>query len=101
MKNLKRFVSFAIIAVMVFGILAGCGKKEVKTNTGELEPVTLKCYIVGDLDPNKDVVLENLNNMLKEKINATLDIVEIPWSDYKKKYSLILASGENIDLIYT
>lgn len=101
MKNLKRFVSFAIIAVMVIGILAGCGKKEVKTNTGELEPVTLKCYIVGDLDPNKDVVLENLNNMLKEKINATLDIVEIPWSDYKKKYSLILASGENIDLIYT
>ncbi len=101
MKSLKKVICLALAAVTVFGALAGCGKKEVKTNTGDLEPVTLKCYIVGDLDPNKDAVLENLNNKLKEKINATLDIIEIPWSDYKKKYSLILASGENIDLIYT
>lgn len=99
--KLKKVLCLFVAAVILIGMFAGCGKKNEQASSGELEPVTLKCYIVGDLDSNKDVVLENLNKKLKEKINATLDIVEIPWSDYKKKYSLILASGENIDLIYT
>ena len=98
---MKKAVSILLVAIMLIGLFGGCSQKAGQTADGELAPVTLKCYIVGDIDQNKDVVLENLNNKLKEKINATLDIVEIPWSDYKKKYSLILASGENIDLIYT
>lgn len=102
MKKFTRILCLVLALITMAATMSGCKEKKVSTtNPGELEPVTLKCYVVGDIDPNKDKVLENLNKKLQAKINATLDIVEIPWSDYKKKYSLILASGENIDLIYT
>lgn len=101
MRKFTRTIC-CLLALAFAAAAGGCvTQTEKRSDSGELEPVTLKCYVVGDLDPNKDLVLDNLNSLLTEKINTTLDIVEIPWSDYKKKYSLILASGENIDLIYT
>lgn len=103
MKNkFVRILSLLVVLCLALGIFAGCGKtKEVATNDGELPFVKLKCYVVGDMSIGSDEVLANLNTMLKEKINAELEVIELSWSDYKSKYSLVLSSGEPIDLIYT
>lgn len=65
------------------------------------EAKELVVYVIGDEPVAADAVEEALNEKLQEKINTTIDISYIPMSDYTQKYSLLLASGENIDLIYT
>ena len=61
---------------------------------------TIHITILGD--PPKDFpdVLAAANEYLKP-FHTELDFTFWAWSDYKKLYSLQLASGENIDLIFT
>ena len=61
----------------------------------------LVMYVIGDEPVIADEVEAALNEKLEEKLNCTLDISYIALSDYSQKYSLLLASGENIDIIYT
>lgn len=61
----------------------------------------LVMYVIGDEPVAADEVEEALNAKLEEKLNCTVDINYIALSDYTQKYSLLLASGENIDIIYT
>ncbi|MDO4284560.1 MAG: extracellular solute-binding protein [Eubacteriales bacterium] len=61
----------------------------------------LVVYVIGDEPVAADSVEEALNERLKEVLNTTVDVNYISLSDYAQKYSLLLASGESIDLIYT
>ncbi|CAK4836596.1 unnamed protein product [Aphanomyces euteiches] len=45
-------------------------------------------------------VLAALNVKLKKDINATLEVNYIGWGDVASKYPLILAAGENVDIVY-
>lgn len=65
------------------------------------KPVELVMYYIGDKPEDEDLVLEEINKILKEKINATLVLKSISFSDYNTKYALTIAGGESIDLIYT
>lgn len=65
------------------------------------EAKELVMYVIGDEPVAADEVETKLNEKLKEKLNCTVDINYIALSDYAQKYSLLLASAENIDLIYT
>lgn len=61
----------------------------------------LVMYVIGDEPAAADAVSKALNEKMEEKLNTSISINYIPLSDYTQKYSLLLASGENIDLIYT
>ncbi|BCJ97079.1 DUF3502 domain-containing protein [Anaerocolumna chitinilytica] len=65
--------------------------------------VTVKMLVLGD--PPKGGadkrVLEQLNKIFKEKLNAELDIQWIEWNNYATKYQMELVSGSDIDLIFT
>ena len=65
------------------------------------EPVELVMYFIGDKTEDEELVLSEINKILKEKINATLTLKNMSLSDYGTKYALTIAGGENIDLIYT
>ena len=64
------------------------------------EHLDLKMYVIGDEPVMADAVEDAANEILEEKANVTLDINYIALSDYTTKYSLLLASGEDIDIIY-
>ena len=74
-----------------------------KTYNGQdvSEPVELVMYYIGDKTEDQDKVLEEVNKILQEKINATLVLKNMSASDYTTKYSLTIAGGETIDMIYT
>lgn len=82
---------------------ANVGENETKEYYGNdiSEKKELIMYVIGDEPAIADQVEEALNEKLLEKVNAVVDINYISLSDYQQKYSLLLASGENIDLIYT
>jgi ABC-type sugar transport system, periplasmic component len=63
--------------------------------------VKLKMYLIGDKPKDFDLVYGEVNKLLKEDINATLDASFLSWSDWKQKYPLLFASGDDFDLIFT
>lgn len=105
----KKLVSVFLAATMVASVLTGCGGSAsnetaaVSSETGEVDTskeVNLVMYVVSDRPAGQDVIDENINKILKEKLNTTLTINWIPWSDYANKYPLLFSSGEVFDLVY-
>jgi len=129
MRNLYRKISIVIAVVMTFALfITGCGQSTQQsdqanattnavTSSGPSEPsgtpeqpddgidtskyVVLKAYMLGDKQEDHDLVWGEINKGLKEKINATVEVNLIGWGEYEEKYPLVLASGEDFDLIYT
>lgn len=125
MKKAKRWMAAALATTLSAAMLAGCGgggntsggsqasssggldtdasQESGMTYNGQdvSEPVELVMYYIGDKPEDEDKVLEQINALLKEKINATLSLKSMSMSDYNTKYSLTLAGGENFDMIYT
>lgn len=123
MKKTKKLLALLLAGVMSLTILGGCGTGKTEgeatapvgssqqegnaegtlTYNGQdvSEPVELVMYYIGDKTEDEDLVLEEINKILKEKINATLVLKNMSLSDYSTKYALTIAGGESIDLIYT
>lgn len=126
----KKLVSFLLAGVMVFS-LAACGSTPKETITEEkptgttapVEPnkegedstdntskidtsefVKIVYMTTGDPKDNgaTEAMLVELNKILKEKVNAELEIYYIGWTDYLANYNLTLAQMDgSIDLVGT
>ena len=103
----KRMIAIALSTVMVSGAMVGCGSNTASkggtftSGVGTDEEVELKMYLIGDKPADFDEVYGQVNKIMKEEINATLDVNFISWSDVATKYQLLFQSGENFDLIFT
>ena len=96
---MKKFVKILALLtacsfVMMFGMAAFA---EVDTS----EFVTIKMVVLGNppASGQDKVVQEAWNTVLKEKLNAHLELQWVEWADWYTKYNLLLASGESLDLI--
>ena len=66
------------------------------------KPVTLTFYNLGDIPADMQKVQDEANSKyFKPLLNCTVNFDFLSWSDYKTKYDLILAGGDQVDLIYT
>lgn len=63
------------------------------------ERVDLVFYVMGDAPQDEKAVEDALNEILLERLNATIDFQFSTWTDFQQKYSLEMTSG-NADLIY-
>ncbi|MDF2541302.1 MAG: extracellular solute-binding protein [Herbinix sp.] len=63
------------------------------------ERADLVFYVMGDAPTDEQVVEDAINEILLEKINATVDFQFSTWTDWSQKYNLELTSGA-ADLIY-
>lgn len=101
MKKLLAMV-LAIAMILSMAACGGSGKGN-KTESGKLDTskeVEVVMYFISDRPAGQDIIDENMNKIFKEKLNCTLKVNWIPWSDYKNTYNLLLSSGESVDLIY-
>ncbi|MFV0344007.1 MAG: ABC transporter substrate-binding protein [Anaerocolumna sp.] len=119
----KKILSMILVLSMFVVLLTGCGSKSDdggnSTDTGVTNgadsedggetfngvdissPVTLKMYLLGDRTADFDKVYDEVNKILKEKLNATIEVEFLSWSEHDTKYSLLFAGSENFDLIFT
>ncbi|MDR1914307.1 MAG: ABC transporter substrate-binding protein [Clostridiales bacterium] len=58
-------------------------------------------YAVGTKGSDHEKVVELASNRMKELINTTFEVEIIPLSDFQTKYPLVLAGGEDVDIIMT
>lgn len=65
------------------------------------ETVTVKWLVPADSQKDLDMVMEDLNKKLVEKINVKLELETILQSEYADKVQLASSSGEDFDLMFT
>ena len=73
---------------------------ETYANTNLKKDYTVTMYLIGD-KPNDWPRVEALINDYLEPFNTKLAPTFMSWSDYQTMYSLGLAGGEQVDLIFT
>jgi putative aldouronate transport system substrate-binding protein len=128
MKKKRRLVSIILALTMIL-TMAGCGSKSAVESLNEAAPaettdnstaaetpaaaeetteaaaldtserVDLVFYVMGDAPVDEIAVEDALNEILLEKVNATIDFQFSTWTDFQQKYSLELTAGQ-ADLIY-
>lgn len=120
MKRKNRIMSLVLALMMTVGmVLAGCASKtdtpnstssstpeatakpEVTEKVEEVKPVKLVWYIRSAEPKNMASVMEKANEIIKDKINATLEFKFINPGDYEKKMQLVMSSGEEYDISFT
>ncbi len=123
MVNSKRLlVSFLIICLTFTMVLAGCGNnsandKEPTPSTGnsntpstepakeaeaELEPVTLKWFIMGEKREDTTMVFDHFNERLQEYLpNTKVEFELVPQPEFADRWELAAAAGEKFDLAWT
>lgn len=65
------------------------------------EEVTLKMVLIGSKPADYDAVFGEINKLLKEKINTTIETEFLDWSDWASKYPLKFAANDDFDLVFT
>ena len=73
---------------------------ETYANTDLSKNYTVNMYLIGDRPTDWDKV-EALVNEYLQPFNTQLSTTFMSWSDYQTMYSLTLAGGSNVDLIFT
>ncbi|MGZ7444642.1 DUF3502 domain-containing protein [Paenibacillus sp. TH7-28] len=127
MKKVRKKATFLLAMVLALTtLLAACGggggNKAASENTSGAgasnntaanaataadgsadlsQEVKLKMLLIGGKPTDYDEVFGKLNELLKEKINATVEAEFLDWSDWTQKYPLKFAADENFDIAYT
>ncbi|MCT1398427.1 extracellular solute-binding protein [Paenibacillus sp. p3-SID867] len=106
-KSKRKFLVTALLGLAI--ALSGCsgsgGGASVPGDAGEtgdpsLEPVTLEVVIPGAKGANYDEVLAEVNKRLKAEINTQVKFTFVDFADLNQKTNVMLASGENVDLMF-
>lgn len=118
-KAVKGLCLVMIMAFIVTIALAGCGSNNTTTSQTttssapapseasaastqeKLPPVDLNWYLPASPQKDTDLVSEELSKYTKEKINATIKINFVDWGSWFDKFPVLLASGENVDIMFT
>lgn len=94
----KKLMWLLVSLIPVFLVVAGCGKKEAEASKDGITKITW--YMAGDESKDHEKVVEEVNQYLREKVNAEIDIKMIGFGDYEKKMQVIISSGEAYDISY-
>ncbi|MDR1570662.1 MAG: ABC transporter substrate-binding protein [Oscillospiraceae bacterium] len=102
---MKRFLSIALalmLTTLAFGA-ASLAEGEANPWAGfdTSKEVNLIFYVVGTKGNDHERIVELANERMKQLINTTVEIEVIPLSDFQTKYPLVLAGGEDVDIIMT
>lgn len=124
MKKMKRVLALAVAMLMVIFALSACGTAKepaaseaatadnaaaVSTASEATAPgtpdiskeVTLKWMYHGSTVTNDSDVMQKINEYLKDKINAKLEMIWCGWGDFDNRVQLAINGGDAIDIYFT
>jgi len=65
------------------------------------QPLTLIAYMLGDLHPDGQMIIDRVNDILKTTINATIEWRYLSWGEHGTRYPLLFTSQDDFDIIFT
>ncbi|MDF2722241.1 MAG: transporter substrate-binding protein [Paenibacillus sp.] len=105
--------SALLVSLASVFIASGCSKSESQDaskqsgSTGDkqeqtLKPVKLKYYFYGAAKPGDQAVYDEMNKILQQKLNTTVEFMKIPNNgDYTQKMTIMINAQEEFDLAFT
>ena len=120
--NQKKLLALLVVGAMACSSLVGCGSNESSKENSSAEkevikessqqkteeskevkedPVVVTWCVRGEEPEDHDLVMESLNEDLREKINVELNLQWIADGEYDDRMKLMINSGEDFDLCYT
>ncbi|KQX64879.1 MULTISPECIES: ABC transporter substrate-binding protein [unclassified Paenibacillus] len=120
MAYTKKLAKLSLASLFVMGtVLTACGTKDASptpstsatpqastsaTSSNGIDTskeVKLKMVLLGSKPKAFDEVYGEVNKIMKQKINATLDVSFLDWGEYQQKYPLMFAANEDFDLVFS
>lgn len=110
----KRMLALSLSAAMLAGMTACGGEKGTSsssssevTENGEIDTSShevINMLVLGNKPTNGrlETMMEKLNEVLTEKVNAELELTYVEWADWQTQYNVQLLSGDSsMDIITT
>lgn len=96
----KQIVTATLAASLLLGG-AGCGKHTNNLNEGKYPVVTW--YLIKPLEnmSSEEIIEEEVNKILREKVGAELDLKLVDSGSWAEKMNLVITSGEKFDILMT
>lgn len=97
-KFLVLFLVFVVVSTV--SVMAG-GGSESATSGSLSEFVDVNYLMMGNVPSNGQLELAEAewNKILKDRLNCSMSISWVEWADWLTKYNLLMATGENLDLV--
>ncbi|WP_133014311.1 ABC transporter substrate-binding protein [Clostridium cuniculi] len=96
--KIKKLIALATTALVGASIFAGCSSTATSKKS---DVVTLKWYTIGAEPKDLQLVEDEANKYLEEKIGVNIDMNFIDYGEYSQKLGVIINSGEAYDLAFT
>jgi putative aldouronate transport system substrate-binding protein len=118
-KLVKVLVFVLVIALLPALMLTACGQNNgakdestassqattaatsQESTQAQLNPYELAYYYAGPAQADQQAVQDELDKLLKERINATIVLNRSNFSEFTNKMNVMLATGEKVDLCFT
>src|SRR3954454_1994150 len=107
MNWFKASTRCLLIALSAILVLAGCSSKESSTSNNDGtnskdQPYQINmAYITFTKIDDLPLVQDEINKIVKKKINATVKLVPINGANYQQQSNLMLTGNEKLDLLVT
>lgn len=98
--TIKNIMMLTAALGFIVTIMSGCGK-QTETNEKETEMVELTWYQVGEAQTDDQMVLDEVNQYIEEKIGVRLHIVKVGWADYSQKMQVVINTDDVWDMCFT
>ena len=92
MKGIRKICALVLALALVFCMAAPSALAD--------EPTELVMYLISDRPVGFDEALDEFNKLAAEELGLKLTVNFITWGDFDTAYPLLLASGEEFDLVY-
>lgn len=117
---MKKVIALLLAALMLLAMFAGCAKQEAAPSATETtdtqsdtaqtsgeeaaatdEIVKLKLVTRCGSFEDQDLVQEEMNKILREKIGVEIELGFIGLGDYDQNVQTMMAGGDDIDIVFT
>lgn len=96
MKNIVK----VLIVFISLTLVVGCSNDKPKNSEEEVTKIVM--YLPGEAVSNHDDIMKQVNEIVKNEINAELDLRFIGWGEFATKINLWLSTGEDeFDIVTT
>ncbi|MBE7040529.1 MAG: hypothetical protein E7400_01020 [Ruminococcaceae bacterium] len=91
----KKVLAFLLAAVMVIGLLAGCGgsQKDEKTEDGKF------IYRISMVNPKEDLTSDPVYQFISDKFGVVFEPVGVSYENWSEKNNIWLSSGDMPDIM--